>query len=144
MASLSGTQILTQPSTSKECRDLLDLMFPDLSTVQSKHIITLEEGGFSLPPCDIEDNTTTPSELSLQVGLYAAPTSHKRQINTSTESSTGNLDLEIQGYTDPSPIPPLEEQVPTPTQGAAQENRRKATMREHRLRCGFHGRRKRR
>lgn len=123
-ASLSGSQILARPSTSQECRDLLDFIFPDLPTVQSKHIITLEDGGFSLLPGDSEDNATTPSESSLGVGLREALTSHKRQINTSTESSTGNLDLEIQGHTDTLPIPSLEEQALTPFQGIAQEKQK--------------------
>lgn len=47
MAVLSGTHTISQPSTSQECRDMLDYTFLEISTLQSNQTITLEEGGFS-------------------------------------------------------------------------------------------------
>lgn len=118
----SGTHTTSQPSTSQECRDMLDYMFSEISTLQSNKTITLEEEGFSLPPCDIEDNITIFSELLPQVNVSVAPTSQKRQINTSTESSTGILESESGDQIDSSSIPVLEEQRLISTQGVVRES----------------------
>lgn len=126
MAVLSGTQTISQPSTSQECRDMLDYMFSEISTLQSNQTITLEEGGFSLPACDIEDNITILPELSPQVNVSVALTSQKRQINTSTESSTGNLDSESQDQIHSLSIPVLEEQSLISTQGVVQESQQES------------------
>lgn len=126
MTVVLGTDTISEPSTSQECRDLLDYMFSDISTMQSNQTITLEEGGFSLPACDIEDNTITFPELSPQVNISVALTSQKRQINTSTESSTGNLDSESQDQIDSLPITALEEQNLISTQGVVQESQQES------------------
>lgn len=77
MASFPGTPSLILPSTSKECRDLLDFMFPDLATTQPKHIIGLDEEELLLPPCPVEDKVTTPLEPFMQSGFYEVTTSQK-------------------------------------------------------------------
>lgn len=61
-------------------------------------------------------------ELSPQVNVSVALTSQKRQINTSTESSTGILESESGDQIDSSSIPVLEEQRLISTQGVVRES----------------------
>lgn len=61
-----------------------------------------------------------PPELLIQPGSNDVSSSLKRQINTSTESSTGEVDLDGTSHPTPSPVPQFEEQVSKVTQETTQ------------------------
>lgn len=65
MASFLGTSDLALPTTSKECRDLLDFMFPDFPTEETKHTIKFDEDVFPLPALAMEDKLPPPPRTSI-------------------------------------------------------------------------------
>lgn len=69
-------------------------MFPDFPTEETKHTVKFDEEVFPLPAHAMEDKLPRSPELVLQPGPYDVSGSLKRQINTSTESSAGDADLE--------------------------------------------------
>lgn len=114
-----STPDLALPSTSKECRDLLDLMFPDLPMEGTKHV-KFDEDFLPLPVSASKDKPPLPSELLIQPGSNDVSSSLKRQINTSTESSTGEVELDGTSHPTPPPVPQAEEQVSKVTQETTQ------------------------
>lgn len=64
----------------------------------------------------MEDKLPRSPELVSQHWPYDVSGSLKQQVNTSTESSAGDADLDSGSRTDPSPVPQFEEQDLTATQ----------------------------